>query len=343
MNLLAGSLPLRQNERPAGRLRYDKRRSRSARIRDLMQPLRAEEPQCIRFDERVELFDSSVPVEWVDKVFAVMGLAPQHTFIVSTVFPERMRAYLTHPNTVMNIGLAALQMVCDELASNPKSKLGEGIVLKASDTDSGAFAEWPLRNVWLGVPVRRQADADAGIPHLLRTPAAVRFVSCEPLLGPVNLRQACELHRWWGADGVECCGVTRNLDWVIAGGDEGRDAQPAHPDWVRSLRDQCAAANVPFWFTGWGEYVPAAVEDDPSFVGGRAFDDPVSGGRGSPMVRLRGRNGTMRGGTERLLEPGERTKGCVMLDRDTIAVRLGRGRTCRLLDGVEHNGYPERA
>lgn len=312
------------------------------RFRELKEPLRWKAPQRIRFDERVELFDGSVTDEWRDKTFAVMALAPQHTFIVSTVFPERMRAYLSRPNTPVNIGLEALQMVGDDLASNPKSALGMGVMLNATDINPGALTQWPLPNVWLGVAVRRQTDADVGVPRLLHTPAAIRFVICEPLLGPVNLDLGWnnDLARWDG-QGREL--PLRRIDWVIVGGESGRNARPMHPDWVRSLRDQCAAADVPFWFMQWGEFIPARVEDDPKFSGGRAFDDPVAGGRAAPVIHLRGRHGTMRGGSWRLLEPGERTKGFVMLDRDTIAIRAGGARSGRLLDGVEHNGYPDGA
>jgi len=308
------------------------------RFKELMKPLHWKTPQSIRFDERVELFDSSVPPEWRDKVFAVMALAPQHTFIVSTVFPERMRAYLSHPNTPVDIGLAAMQIVMDDLASNPGSTLGKGITLKATDINPGALTRWPLPNVWLGVAVRRQTDADVGIPRLLHTPAAVRFVICEPLLGPVNLDLGWnnDLARWDG-QGREL--PLRRIDWVIVGGETGRDARPMHPDWVRSLRDQCAAADVPFWFTQWGEFIPAHVEDDPEYAGGRAFNDPT-GGRASPCIRIPKKLPRAKE-TIRLMEPGERTKRTVMLDRDTIAVRAGAAKAGRLLDGVEHNGRPE--
>lgn len=308
-------------------------------FRELKEPLRCKTPQRIRFDERVELFDSAVTDEWRDKIFAVMALAPQHTFIVSTVFPERMRAYLSHPNTSVNIGLEALQMVGDDLASNPESTLGKGITLDATDINPGALTQWPLPNVWLGVAVRRQTDADVGIPRLLHTPAAVRFVTCDPLLGPVNLDLGWnnDLARWDG-QGREL--PLRRIDWVIVGGESGRDARPMHPDWVRSLRDQCAAANVPFWFMQWGEFIPAHVEDDPAYAGGRAFDDPT-GGRASPCIRIPKKLPRTKE-TIRLMEPGERTKRAVMLDRDTIAIRAGAAKAGRLLDGVEHNGYPER-
>ncbi|MBY0430173.1 MAG: phage Gp37/Gp68 family protein, partial [Rhodospirillales bacterium] len=97
-------------------------------------------------------------------------------------------------------------------------------------------------NVWLGTTVENQEQAEARIPHLLATPAARRFVSCEPLLGPLTLPLLHPPHA--------------RLDWVIVGGESGPKARPMHPDWARSLRDQCADAGVPFLFKQWGEWLP---------------------------------------------------------------------------------------
>ena len=140
-------------------------------------------------------------------------------------------------------------------------------------------------NVWLGTSVEDQRSADERIPHLLRCPAAVRFLSCEPLLGPVDLLIDGECSDWTcdicgsrnvntevnvGPDDVstyEChdCGYFGGgedaqwkslIDWVIVGGESGPNARPMHPDWARSLRDQCVAAGVPYFFKQWGEYLP---------------------------------------------------------------------------------------
>jgi len=139
---------------------------------------------------------------------------------------------------------------------------------------------WPLPNVWLGTSVEDQAAADERIPHLLRCPAAVRFLSVEPMIGEVNIDQAlyadcadCEaggMHCPPGdPEGDEDCGrcdgsgvdperplFESGVFWVICGGESGPGARPMHPDWARSLRDQCQAASVPFWFKQWGEWAP---------------------------------------------------------------------------------------
>jgi protein gp37 len=120
--------------------------------------------------------------------------------------------------------------------------------------DRSAFDACP--NIWLGATIVNQEEADRDIPKLLDTPAAVRFLSMEPLLGPVHLNLQ-EQHMMF--DPVNDNPSTAKIDWVIVGGESGHDARPMHPDWVRSLRDQCAAAGVPFLFKQWGEWL---LQDD---------------------------------------------------------------------------------
>jgi protein gp37 len=114
--------------------------------------------------------------------------------------------------------------------------------------DRSAFDACP--NIWLGATIVNQEEADRDIPKLLDTPAAVRFLSMEPLLGPVNLNRVylSTNHALW-------------VDWVIVGGESGHGARPMHPDWVRSLRDQCAAAGVPYLFKQWGQWAPNCLCD----------------------------------------------------------------------------------
>jgi protein gp37 len=130
------------------------------------------------------------------------------------------------------------------------------------------FLDGPPDNVWIGATIVNQEEADRDIPKLLAVPAAKRFLSMEPLLGPVDLGLQCEN---WSDDIVmdpetgayECCkacdytGIGNGLNWIIVGGESGPGARPMHPDWARSLRDQCEAAGVPFLFKQWGEWRPA--------------------------------------------------------------------------------------
>lgn len=150
---------------------------------------------------------------------------------------------------------------------------------------------WPS-NVWLGTTVENQTEADRRIPHLLAAPAAVRFLSCEPLLGPVRLDQVVAPHGmaegqpWlnalsgfvWDTDG-DTCPIGARLDWIICGGESGPGARPMHPDWARSLRDQCNAAGVAFHFKQWGEFGPDKTTS-------RAFIDHSFGGKGPGMYRV---------------------------------------------------------
>ena len=220
----------------------------------LDQPLRWRRPRRIFVNSMSDLFHDSVPDEYIARVFAVMALAPQHTFQVLTKRHARMRSLVSH-------GL--LDMI-DDPASDVRVKV----------------PQWPLPNVWLGVSAENQQWSDIRIPALLDTPAAVRFVSAEPLLGPIDLTPwiGCPHDSMTGVDQTpvsspkkrwrcdQCCasvldGTVTNvgLHWVIAGGESGRGARPMHPDWARSLRDQCQAAGVAFLFKQWGEHAPETV------------------------------------------------------------------------------------
>lgn len=178
----------------------------------LDQPLRWRKPRRIFVNSMSDLFHDQVPDEYIAGVFAVMARAPQHTFQVLTKRHGRMRSLLNeHDFTARVCGP-------DDIA-------------------------WPLPNVHLGVSAEDARWAKIRGDALRGTPAAVRFFSCEPLLGPI--------------DGLDLDGI----HWVIVGGESGRGARPMHPDWARSLRDQCQAAGVPFLFKQWGEWAPGNHRD----------------------------------------------------------------------------------
>lgn len=166
-------------------------------------------------------------------------------------------------------------------------------------------------NWWMGTSCEDQASADERIPRLLRCPARVRFVSLEPLLGPVDLRKLCP---GWVLDHPE-----EYVDWVIVGGETGLGARPCHPDWVRSIRDQCAASGVPLFFKGWGEWAP--VDDDTP--------------RGAPLAYVHARSGHSLAASR--YEPG---CPCDSMPSDAAMVRVGKVRTGCLLDGREHKEFP---
>jgi len=213
----------------------------------LFEPLGWRKPRTIFPCSMTDLFGRWVPDRWIDQVFAVAALCPQHTLQVLTKRPERMLAYANCPDRGAAVWDVADAIACREgLAEHHPS---------AQYLDAGkAAAPWPLPNVWLGVSAEDQATADARIPLLLDTPAAVRFMSYEPALGPVLLDPA------W----IVPFGPT--LDWLICGGESGPGARPMHPDWARSARDQCADAGVAFFFKQWGRWAPAARHPKRVFV-----------------------------------------------------------------------------
>jgi protein gp37 len=203
----------------------------------LDQPLRWKKPRKVFVNSMSDLFHDSVPTEHLAAVFATMAAAPQHTFQILTKRHARMRSLLN--GELRERTSVMLASWWDEWG-DPRYEV---------DIDE----MWPLPNVWLGVSVENQKWADIRIPELLDTPAAVRFLSCEPLLGPVKLAP-----EWLESDDDTCtCSDTagcREIHWLIVGGESGHGARPMHPDWARSLRDQCGAADVPFLFKQWGEW-----------------------------------------------------------------------------------------
>lgn len=199
----------------------------------LAQPLRWEKPRRIFVNSMSDLFHADVPDKYIAQTFAVMALAQQHTFQVLTKRHARMRALLN--------SLDFMDTVYEFFrAGRPRGGPLDGL----------DRLPWPLPNVWLGVSVEDQQWANIRVPILLGTPATVRFLSCEPLLGPVDLRRAIEPNFARGG-----WRDLSRLHWVIAGGESGRGARPMHPDWARSLRDQCTSAGITFHFKQWGEWV----------------------------------------------------------------------------------------
>ena len=180
--------------------------------------------------------------------------------------------------------------------------------MTAIDTGDASVSEWlaahlPLPNVWLGVSVEDQAAADERIPLLLETPAAKRFLSCEPLLGGVDLTSVHFGDRFYANTLISNSSPPEDLvpnwpaiDWVIVGGESGPGARPMHPDWARSLRDQCKAAGVPFFFKQWGEWAPSGAGTDHKrgrmigmFPDGELFDRiamRTDGALATPMRRF---------------------------------------------------------
>ena len=252
----------------------------------LDQPLRWSRPRTIFVCAHGDLFHPAVPDAWLDQVFDVMEnrRVRHHRFQVLTKRANRLRDYLRRRWQVP--GVADLYGLPD-----------------------GAMVYQPFKHIWLGVSVEDQRAADERIPALIDTPAFTRFLSCEPLLGPLDLVEPLWLD--W-------------IDWVIAGGESGLGARPMHPAWVRDLRDQCAGAAKPFFFKQWGAWID----------GGKRIAQ-----MGTVALRL--------GAPQQLAWPdGTITSTGRAEDHGGPAAWLrnvGKTEAGRLLDGVEHLAMPEVA
>jgi len=217
----------------------------------LDEPLHWKKPRRVFVNSMSDLFHDAVPDEHIVAVFARMWWSPQHTFQVLTKRHGRMRSLVPRIEQRLRKMERDLELV-----------------------DAPTPLHWPLPNLWLGVSVEDQRWADIRIPALLDAPAAVRFVSCEPLLGPVDLRLPADhsTHERDYTDGMpwpQCLDCSTDdstvdwtvpseprLHWVISGGESGPGARPAHPDWFRSLRDQCHNADVAYFHKQHGEWQP---------------------------------------------------------------------------------------
>ncbi|TEA09214.1 DUF5131 family protein [Mycobacteroides salmoniphilum] len=316
---------------------------------ELSSPLRWRKARHALVGPSSDVFDDAVTDDYIARIWATMASARQNTFYISTAHHRRMRILLNSQGF--------WEDVCSHFVRLLRVGRSRRQVLPAPQ------AGVPLPHVRLGVRVRDQYDAEVAVPDLLGTVAALRYVDAR-LSGPLDLDlPRCDCH---GRDeisldqrGQEWCHdcvadgrtgelsyghwldpLNEGIGWVVLHGEIGRDATPLHPTWVRTLRDQCIEQEAPFLFGSWGDYTCVPVVDDPDFSGGRAYEDP-RGGRCAPVVRVpaSGRK-SMRGATARLLQPGESTRRTVLLDGDTIAVRVGSAHAGRTLDGRTWDQFP---
>jgi protein gp37 len=254
----------------------------------LDQPLRWKQPRRIFVNSMSDLFHEDIPDDFIFDVFGIMEKAHWHTFQVLTKRPARMLELLGEP------------------------------------VEAGEKA--PPSNIWWGVSAEDQATADERILLLQQTTAAVRFLSCEPLLGPIDLTPHLQVGTR-GSDGK----VRPDIHWVIAGGESGPKARPSHPDWFRSLRDQCATAGVPFFFKQWGEWWEVAhllqehgkaLEVDADSLEAVEWFDP-----GDALIAHDGR----------VFD----SPGTIPYDTPCrLMTRLGKKAAGRTLDGRTHDEYP---
>lgn len=321
----------------------------------LTEPLRRKKPATYFVNSMSDLFHEDVPDAWIDEIFAVMALSPQHTFQVLTKRSARMRGYLSKPGVARRV----YEEACDLVGLLDLTDVV--LIAPASDerlAPSGRriyLGLWPLPNVWLGVSAERQDEADARIPDLLATPAAIRFVSAEPLLGPIDFtfignapgEPGNVRYNALTGHALPFDGVTRGanmwatnkakpgaaLDWIIVGGESGPGARPMHPDWVRSIRDQCKGRDdslhslglpdTAFFFKQWGEWAPGENCGAPPTRTERTASWWVDEWMFSSLTATASREGHA--------------------DDEPDLYRIGKARAGRLLDGREWNEQPSAA
>ncbi|PKR54260.1 DUF5131 family protein [Thalassospira marina] len=286
----------------------------------LLKPLHWKKPRTIFVCSMTDLFFEGHDDEWIDSVLAVAALCPQHTFIILT---KRIKTACQYMTSIDNGNGERIDLSRDPMIEGAAQRIYHDRT--GEDPSVWLAVHLPLPNVWIGTSIEDQATANERIPVLLETPATVRFVSAEPLLGPVDLESLDDGYHDAVRLIIDCLTDTAldaydsiggifgaKLDWVICGGESGHNARPMNQDWARSLRDQCKAAGTPFFFKQWGAWAPG-MSDDTGFVShsGRYTSD-----------------------------------GTDLLDRLDLAkayettAKVGKKRAGRLLDGREHNEWP---
>lgn len=215
----------------------------------LDEPLKWKKPRRVFVCSMGDLFHEDVPRWMRFEVMDIILQAKQHTFLILTKRPANMKEFF------------------------------EWYYNKAGRTIE------TIKNLWLGVTAENQARADERIPILLQIPAAVRFVSVEPMLGQVNIAGYLGFNgpRRMG-DGLTYYWTAPKLDWVICGGETGPGARPMHPDWARSIRDQCQESGTPFFFKSWGEWKPVYTTGPEFELRRLKTDEVVMSGPGHGVV-----------------------------------------------------------
>lgn len=317
----------------------------------MLKPLGWRKPRQVFVGSRCDIFHDDIPFEQLDRLWAVMALCPQHTFQCLTKRPQRMLEYLSDWDRVTD-GIAntwvddmvgptmgtidinnawcrahGISPAEEERRNDIRTDFYCGWHQKSSKTLVDASKHmWPIPNVWLGVTVEDQQRADERIPLLLKCPAALRYVSYEPALGPVDFE------RWMFANDACDDGAktpSGRIGWLIVGGESGKGARPMHPSYARQARDQCAEAGVPFFFKQWSEWT--LYEHLRSTVGS------IRTGREQYFWRPVGAGG-MFDESYKAIAQGRPIDEA---ENGRIWIRVGKKAAGRLLDGKLHDAMPE--
>jgi protein gp37 len=239
-----------------------------------------------------DLFHDKVMFDFIASVFSIIAAKPLTTFQILTKRPDRALEFYQWA-----------------------TKNVDKVKTELKKTMPFLDLTFPPKNIWIGTSVENQEQADKRIPLLLQIPASVRFLSCEPLIGEVDLTHIVKERKPGTLYTINCLDNQfyphQKINWVIAGGESGHMARPMHPDWVRSLRDQCQAANVPFFFKQWGNFIP--------------FTEFISRGNGS----------------SKYFENNIAGKFKHVVIHDKAYFKLGKSKSGNLLDGKQHLEFPK--
>lgn len=271
----------------------------------LRHPMSWKRPQDIFVNSMSDLFHEDLPFEAIDRVLGIIALCPQHTMKILTKRPDRAAEYLA------SVTLEKLAIAVPSPSNLPMSTHEMRLRLTGQGGDGAARPAWPLANVLIGASIEDQRRADERLAPMAALAAAGwrTWVSYEPALGLVD---------WIGWE---------FLTWLVSGGESGPRARPSHPDWHSTARDFCSAHGIPFFFKQWGEWAPGDAF-------GVTEDRPITDRYGNVpdwMARY-----TICGD-----DRADRLTAYSFTEYATdLVYRVGRKRAGRLLDGIEHNGFP---
>lgn len=272
----------------------------------VLHPERLEQPRTWKKPRRIfvcsmgDLFHADVPFEFIHDVFDITQKAYWHEYLFLTKRPENM--------------LNFIKTCCIHQG-------GETV----QDGRCHHWMRWPLPNVWIGVTAESQQQADERIQVLLEIPAAVRFVSVEPMIGPVDLSGYFGTAINGGAEVAHEYTYNAGIKWVICGGENGPGARPMHPDWAYVLRDQCQGARVPFFFKGFGAWTPISTDryeaDGHLRFRGKKYPIRRIDSEGRDITNLDGLHNN---------------------ETDSLVINVGKKQAGRMLDGTEFNQFPKQ-
>lgn len=260
---------------------------------ELEKPFKWKKPRTVFLNSMSDIFHDSITVQQIAEIYAMMFLTPQHTYIVLTKRADRAKLILN-----------AYEFMVEYC--NACNRLHDKYIKSLSDLmyfDDEIKSMWPLKNVWQGVSVEDDSQLDRA-RNLVYTPAHIRVISYEPAVGPLNLNEYLFNSKYGGGypfknlEEKHRTKIIDNINWVIAGGESGHRATPSHPDWFRTVRDQCKAAGVSFFFKQWGTWAPGEM--------GRLYREETSTwSDGQPMVKVgKHESGNFLDGVQHLEFPG---------------------------------------